>query len=187
MTTQTYDALDFRFKANEHYTDDKFCKKAAALFADGKSKKEAADALGVKLSVADLAAKVHDSGRIAFDSQDELAAAVAKARDEDKQGWAVIGARAGGLSEGRTQALYEQATGKSYVGSRLPLSGRQRTEPRKPAPAKKAAPKAAITEAELEAMTVKNLQAFAEEHSIEVPSKTKKAEMVALIVAGLTA
>lgn len=181
MTTQKHETLQPKFSPRAEYLDAEFCAKAAGLLANGGTKSEAAEALGVTVSVASLAAFVHEQGRIAFRSQAELAKRVVAERDGNKRPWSIIGARAGGLTERRVQDLYEQAKGEPYVGSRLTRSGRQRTEPRKPA----TAPKAAVTEAELEGMTVKELQAFAEERGIEVPSKTNKAEMVALIVAGL--
>lgn len=153
--TQQFEALTFKFTPRAEFQDDKFCAKAAAHFENGGTKADAKEELGVNPAVAHLAWSVQRLGRIQFRSQAELAKAVVKARDEDGQGWAVIGARVGGMNEGRVQSLYEEGSGGSYVGSRLTRSTRQRTEAPQPAakqtpakapaakktPAKKATPR----------------------------------------------
>ena len=146
MTTQNFEALNFRVTPKAEFQDDAFCKKSAALFEDGATKAEAAEKLGVSEAVAHLAWSVQRLGRISFKSQEELAKAVVQARDEGEQAWSIIGARAGGLTESRVQSLYEEGSGDTYIGSRLTRSTRQRTEPRPPAEKKtpaKAAPKKA--------------------------------------------
>jgi hypothetical protein len=136
--SQNFEALNFRIKPKAQFQDDAFCQQAADLFEDGATKAEAAEKLGVNPAVAHLAWSVHKLGRIPFKSQADLAKKVVKERDGG-QPWAIIGARAGGMSEARVQALYEEGAGKPYVESRISRGGRQRTEPRQPESKPKAA------------------------------------------------
>lgn len=126
------------------FTDLKFCARAAKLFADGGTRAEVAAAMEANEATVSLAALVHEYGLIPFRNQDEFLDKLVKARDTDEQGWAVVGARLGGLTEGRTQALYQEHTGIPYTESDLGRGGRPKgssSDNGKAAPAKAKAKK----------------------------------------------
>lgn len=141
-TVQKFDTLQFRFTPNEKFLDEAFCKRAAAAFDKGGTKTEVAAKLKVSPAIAHLAAQVHWDGPISFKSQEDLGKKVVKERQNGKA-WANIGARAGGLSEGRVERLYEEASGEEYTTADIGRGGRPKINDtdRKPATAKKAAAK----------------------------------------------
>ena len=87
--------------------------------------------------------------RINGKTDEELAAKIVKARNEDKLSWGQISARSG-IGEGRARSLFEQASGESARGNRVGRGGRYpdgdtppAKETKAKAPAKKAAAKKA--------------------------------------------
>jgi len=143
MAQQAFDKLEIpRLKLPRGpYTDTEFTEKAAKALAEAATRKEAAEQLGVPPSVVGLAALVHEHGLIPFRSEKEFREKLVKARDKEQQGWAVIGARLGGVSEGRVESLYEETTGIPYTESVLGRGGRPKGEENgaakpKPKPAK---------------------------------------------------
>lgn len=152
---QAFDKVEsFKFKVNPHYTDPKFCARAAKLRDDGASWDEVAEELGVNRAVASLSAKIHELGPIPFRNEKELVQKIVKARDQDSQAWAIIGARAGGLTEGRVESLYTETTGTDHTESYIGRGGRPRNDGRgytpaasddKPKPKAKKATKKATT------------------------------------------
>lgn len=83
-------------------------------------------------------------------TEEEVAAKIAEARDEERQSWGQIMARTG-LAETKCRNLYEQATGNSTRGNRIGKGGRYpdgMTPPARPSAAKeKAVKKAAAKKA----------------------------------------
>jgi len=70
-----------------------------------------------------LQAHVAPKDRIKAKTDEDMAAAIVKARDEDLLSWAQISVRSG-VVEGRCHRLYEQATGESTLGNRIGKGGR---------------------------------------------------------------
>lgn len=85
-----------------------------------------------------MIAHVDPSDVITFKDDDDLAAKVAKLRDDKKLSWGILAARSG-VSEGKLKNLYEAATGVTAIGNRIGKGGRYPTGADRPAPAPKAA------------------------------------------------
>jgi hypothetical protein len=145
---------------------------------------EIADAVGIsagKVTKIHMSASVKPKDRIKGRTDEDIAAAIVKARDEDQLSWGQIMVRSG-LPETRCRKIYENVTGNSTRGNRIGKGGRypdgivppERASKGKEeaakkaaaskaatakAPAKKPAAKKAPVKSKLGAMTTKDLAA----------------------------
>ena len=140
---------------------------------------EISEAVGIspgKVTKIHMSASVKPKDRIKGRTEDDIAAAIVKARDEDQLSWGQIMVRSG-LPETRCRKIYENVTGNSTRGNRIGKGGRYpdgvipperaskgkeeaaKKAPAKKAPAKKAPAKKAPAQSKLGAMTTKDLAA----------------------------
>lgn len=77
-------------------------------------------------------ATVKPKDRIKWSDDDDLAAKIVDARDDDELSWGLISARAG-VPESRVRKLYTDTTGKSTLGMSIGKGGRKPTNGAKPA------------------------------------------------------
>lgn len=91
-----------------------------------------------KVMLAYMIAKVNPKDRIKGKDDEELAAKIVKARNEQLLSWGQIMARTG-LSEGKCRKLFEDASGETTRGHRIGRGGRYPGETERPAKAPKVA------------------------------------------------
>lgn len=125
MATQNFDKLadQHTFRTVDLFLDADRCAQIAEARADGMKIDDIIQefGLGEKRTtrtgfLVAAAIAIHEKGLISFRTDNEFMKALVRERDKG-QGWAMVGARLGGLSEQRCQRIYEEATGKPYVSS----------------------------------------------------------------------